>query len=154
MHTHLGTCADQQGTDIERGPTLVGRNETLVEAHHLIDHLVELVSRQFGHEDAAAGTLQACGILVAAEHTHLAVRTTVCLETLESLLAVVQARGSHVHGYRFLATYLNLAPCAIAVVASHVIVGFAVAKTKVGPIQFFHDKYVFVSYSQCKVTFF
>ena len=139
MHTHLSTGTYHEGTDVEACTALVGRDETLVEAHHTVHHLVELLSGEFGHQYATACALQTGSILVGAEHTHLAIGTTVGLQALESLLAIVQTGGRHVHGDGLLATVLYLAPSAVAIVATHVVIRFHVAKRKATPIYFVHS---------------
>ena len=96
MNTHLGTGTDEQRTDIQGGTALVGGNPLLVQAYHLLHHLREELGADLRHHDATAGALQTGCILVDTEDAHLAVRTTVGLQTFECLLTVVQTGGCHV----------------------------------------------------------
>ena len=134
MHAHLCAGADEQRADIERGPALVGGNPLLVQAHHLLHHLGEQLGRHLGHHDAPAGTLQASGILVDTEDAHLAIGAAICFQALESLLAVVQTGGCHVQFQILVGADFNLAPFAVAIIATHVVVGLHVAKRQVGPV--------------------
>src|SRR5574344_1944054 len=55
--------SDEQRTDVKCCTSLIWRDETLIQAHHLIDHLVEFLGRQFWHQNATASALQTCCIL-------------------------------------------------------------------------------------------
>ena len=138
MHAHLGSRTDKQRTDVQRGPALVWRDKTLVEPYHLLDHFFKTFRRQFGHQYAAARALQTLGILVHAEHAHLAVRTTVSLQPLESFLPVVQASSRHVDIEGLLRTNFNLSPLSVTIIATYVIVCLHIAERQVRPIDFFH----------------
>ena len=98
MYTHLSTRTDEQWTDVQCGAALIGRDKAFVQANHLLHHLDETFGGNLGHQDATAGTLQAGGVLVSTEHTHLAVRASVGLQSLECFLPVVQTGGRHVQG--------------------------------------------------------
>src|SRR5574344_1022157 len=62
MHSNLGAGADKQRTNVESRTAFIGRNETFVEFNNLFNHIDEEVCRNFRHDDAARGTLQACCI--------------------------------------------------------------------------------------------
>ena len=97
LHTHGDTGTDEQRTEVQACTSAVRRNETLVELDDLLAHLHKLLGGEFGHHDAAASALQTLGVGLGTEDTDLAILATVALQSLESLLAVVQARCSHVH---------------------------------------------------------
>ena len=97
MHTYLRRHSNQQRTYIKSGTALISRDIILVEADNLGHHFLKQFSRHFRHKYAAASALQTRGVLVHAEHTHLAVRTAVGLQPLKSFLTVMQACGRHVH---------------------------------------------------------
>ena len=145
MNANLCARADQQRTDIECCSALVRWDESFVEAHHLIDHLVELLGGKLGHQDAAASALQSGCILVRTEHAHLTIRTTISLQSLESLLPVMQTGRSHVQGNGLLAANFYLTPCAITIVAAHIVVSLHVTKREVTPIDFFHKPFKLTS---------
>ena len=128
MNTNLSAGTDEQRTDVERGAALVGRNPLLVETYHLLHHLREQLGAYLGHHDAATGRLQTGCILVDAENTHLAVRAAIGLQTLECLLAIVQAGGCHVQFQILVGTNLNFSPLTVAIVATYIVVGLHVAK--------------------------
>ena len=129
MHTYLSTRSDEQRTHIECGATLVWRYEALVEADHFLHHLLETLDGQLGHEYAVACALQTFSILVHTEHAHFAIRATIRLQALESLLSVVETCGSHVKRYGLFRTHFDFSPSAVTVVATHVVVGLVVSKT-------------------------
>ena len=128
MNAYLCACTYEQWAHVEGCSALIGRNEALVEAHHLLYHFDELLGGKFGHEDSAAGALQAGCILVGTEHTYLAVGTAICLESLEGFLTVVKACGCHVQGDSLLAAHLYFAPRTVAVVATHVVISLHVTE--------------------------
>ena len=138
MYAHLCACADEERTDVECSTCLVWWDETLVQTHHLVHHLVELLSGEFRHEDATASALQTGCILVRTEHTHLAIWAAVCLQSLECLLAIVQTSGCHVEWYSLFGANLDFAPFAVTVVTAYIVISLAVAETEVRPIHLFH----------------
>ena len=138
MNADLSARANQQRTDIERCSALIRWDEALIEAHHLVHHLVELFRRKFGHQDASASALQAGCVLVRTEHAHLSIRAAVSLQSLESLLPIMQTSSCHVQRNGLLAANLYLTPCAITIVAAHIVVCLHVTKREVTPIDFFH----------------
>ena len=134
MNTHLSAGTDEQRTDVECCTTLVGGNPLLVQAYHLLHHLREEFCAYLRHHDATAGALQAGCILIDTEDAHLAVRTTVGLQSLECLLAIVQAGGCHVQVQILVGADLDLAPFTIAIVTTYIVVGLHVAERQTTPI--------------------
>ena len=128
MHTHLRTCTDEQRTDIERSTTLVGRNPLLVEADHLLHHLLEQLCWHLWHQDTTACALQAGSVLVHTEHAHLAVWATISLQTLECFLTIVQTGCSHVQFQILIRANFYFAPFAVAIVTANIVVSLAIAK--------------------------
>ena len=132
--THGDAGTDEQGTQVEAGAGAIGRNEALIELDDLLAHLDELLGRQFGHHDAAAGALQTLGVGFGTEDADFAVFATVGFQSLESFLTIVEAGGSHVNVDVLGTGDLNLTPLAVAEVATHIVVGFDVTEGKVLPI--------------------
>ncbi len=130
MHTHLCARSNEQRADVKRRTSLIWRNETLIQAHHLINHLVEFLGRQFRHQNATASALQTCCILIAAEHSHLAVRTAVSLQSFKSLLSVMQTSGSHVKWNCLFGANFYFAPFAVTEVTAYIVIGLVIAKAK------------------------
>ena len=128
MHTHLSAGTDEQRTDIERSTALIGGNPLLVETNDLLHHLCEELGADLRHHDATAGALQTGCILVDTEDAHLAVRTTIGFQALESLLAIVQTGGGHVQVQILIGANFDLAPFTITVVTTYVVVGLHVAE--------------------------
>ena len=128
MYAHLCADADEERTDVEGGTRLVWRDESLVEAYHLVNHFIELLGGELWHEDATAGGLQTGCIFVAAEHAHLTVRTAVGFQSLEGFLSIVQTSGCHVHGDCLFGANFYFAPLAVTVVTAYIVVGLAIAK--------------------------
>ena len=134
FHAHGDAGADEQRTQVEAGAGAVGRDEALVHLDDELAHFDEALGGQFGHHNAAAGALQASGVLVGTEQADLAVLATVGFQTLEGLLTVVKARSGHMDVDAFLGGDFNLAPFAVAIPAAYVIIRFQVTKRKVLPI--------------------
>ena len=134
MYAHLCAGADEQRTEVERGAALIGRDEALVQADDLLGHGAEELRRHFGHHDAAAGLLQAFGVVVDAEQANLAVRAAEGFLALEGLLTVVEAGGGHVDIEYFGGGYFYFAPFSVAISTAHVIVCGHVAEGQVGPV--------------------
>ena len=128
MYAHLRARAYEQGTDVKGCAAFVGRDKTFVEFHNLFHHPAEQIRGNFGHQYAPAGALQAFGIVFHTEDAYFAVGTAECLLPFECFLPVVQAGGRHVNVYRFGGADFYFAPLAVAVVATHVIVGGHVAE--------------------------
>lgn len=131
FHAYLCAGTHQQRTDVERRAALVGRDEAFVQLHDLEHSLTETFGREFGHQDAAAGGLQAGGVLLQAEDAHLAVLALEGLQALEGFLSVVQTGSCHVHGDGFLAAYFQLAPLTVTMVNSHVVVCLHVSEGQI-----------------------
>ncbi len=134
MNANLRADADEQRADIQRSTTLISRYPLLIEAHHLLHHFLKHLCRHLWHHDAVAGTLQACGVVFHTEDTHLAVGTTVSLQSFKGLLTIVKAGGSHVHVDVFVGTHLNLAPFAVTIITPHIVVGLTVTEGQILPI--------------------
>ena len=150
MYAHLSRRADEQRTDIQRGAALVGRDEALVQANHLLNHLHEHLSGNLGHHETTAGGLQAGGILLSTEYADLAVGAAIGLEAFEGFLTVVQTGGSHTEVDGLFGGDFYLTPLAVVVVATNVIVGRHEAEGQITPINFFHFCLCLV-YSAAKV---
>ena len=134
VYAHLSACADKERTDVESGSALVGRNVLLVQTHHLLYHLLKQLCGYLRHEDAATSALQTCCVLVHAEHAHLAVGTTVSFQTFKGLLSVVETGSCHVEFDVFVGANLYFAPFAVAIAATHIVVGRHVAERQIRPI--------------------
>ena len=109
------------------------------EAHYFLYHLNEKVGGKLRHDDTTAGALQTCCVLLGAEYAYLAVRATVCFQTLEGLLTIVQAGRCHVDVDILIGRNLNLSPLSVVIVATNIVVCGHVAKGKAAPIQIFHN---------------
>ena len=83
--------SDHERTDVERGASAVGRDETLVEFNDLADHFAEELFGHRLHLDALCGADKALGVFIHAEYADFAVDTAESLKALEGLLAVVEA---------------------------------------------------------------
>ena len=138
MYTYLSAGADEQRTDIERSTAFVGRNEALIELHHLLHHFLKLIGGQFRHQNAAASALKALRIVLHTEHADFSVRTTECLESFKGLLAIVEASGRHMDVDGVFRRHFNFAPLAVAIVTAHVVVGGQIAELQVGPVNILH----------------
>ena len=92
-----------------------------------LDLLKEL-GRYLRHHDASTGRLQALGVILDTEDAHLTIRTTIGLQSLESLLSVMQTGCSHVQFQILVGAYLDFAPLTVLVVTTYVVVCWHVAK--------------------------
>ena len=133
FYAHLRTASDEQRTQVECGSALVRRNELLVQLHDFLHHLEEQVGGHLGHHHAACRRLQSLRILLGTKHAHLAVGTAERLQSLESLLTIVQAGCGHVDTQIFAGANFNFAPLSVAMVAADVVVGWHVAKWEFFP---------------------
>ena len=143
MNTHLCAGTDEERTDIECSTTLIGRNPLLVESNHLLYHFLKHLSRYFRHHNATACTLQASSILIHTEYAHLAVRTAISLQAFECFLSIVKAGSSHVQFEILIRANFYFAPFSVAIVAANIVIGLAIAKRQIRPIQVFHNIYFF-----------
>ena len=125
-NAQLRAGADQQRTQVERRTRTIGRHKIHIQLDHLATRLDEEFEGRNRHTEILGRALQTLAILVDAEHTHLAVDTAIGLQTLESLLRIVQARCGNVHRNVLAIAHLDLAPSAIAVNCANVVVGFGV----------------------------
>ena len=151
MHTHLCACSYKQRPYIKCRTALIRRYESLVKSHHFLHHLDKELCRHLRHKNAAACTLQPGCILVGPEHPYFPIRTSVSFQPFESLLSIMKACCRHVEWYSLLAANLNLSPFSVAEIATYVIISFAIAKSKIGPIQIFsHIIHIYQLYD--KVT--
>ena len=139
VNAYLGSGTDEQRADVERGAAFVRRNEILVEFHNLLHHLLEAFRREFGHQYAPAGRLQAFGVVLHAESADFAVGTAEGFQALEGFLAIVEGGGCHVDIDGFGGGYFNFSPFAVTVVATNVVVCLDVAKLQVGPVDILHN---------------
>ena len=139
MYANLCAGTNKERTDVEGSAALVCGDILLVETHHLGDHLLEKGGGNLGHHNTAAGALQACGILIHAEHTHLAVGAAVGLETFKGFLAIVQTGGCHGEVDGFFGAGFYFAPFAVAVITPHVVISSHIAELEVFPINSFHN---------------
>ena len=128
MNTYLSTGTDEQRTDIKRGTTLVGGDPLLVQTNHFLDHLTEQLCAHLGHHNAAASALQAGCVLFHTEHAHLTVWAAIGLQSLESLLTVVQTGGCHVQVQILIGANFDFTPFSLAIVTTYVVVGLHVAE--------------------------
>ena len=138
MHAHLSGNTDEERTHIERGTTLVGRDVVLIQEDHLLHHLYKHLCRHLGHLDTVTSGLQACSILVRTEEAHVSVGTAIGLQTLESLLSVVQTGGRHMHVDILVGADFYLAPLAVVIIATHIVVGWHIAKRQTCPVNVLH----------------
>ena len=138
MYAYLCTGTDEQRTDVKCGTALVGGNPFLIETHHLLHHFTENFRGELRHQDAAAGALQAGGVLLHAEDAHLAVRTAVSLQSFESLLSIVQAGSCHVKFQILIGADFYLAPFSIAIIASHIVIRLTITERQTCPIDILH----------------
>ncbi len=140
-YADLGGCADLERTDVERGSRAVRRDEALVELDHHADHFLEFLYGQLLHADALRAAAEALGVLVHAEHAHLAVFSAECLESLERLLAVVQTGCRYVKGNVFILCGDDFAPFAVLELTADVPVGLYISEGEFAPFDFglFHD---------------
>ena len=137
-NAHLCAGTDEQRTDVKCCTTLVGRDETLIEFHHAAHHFHKLLGREFGHQNAAASALHAFGIVGESECADFTIGATEGFLSFEGLLSVVQTGGGHVQVDGFGRRHFNFAPFAVAIVATHVVVGGHVAEGQIGPVDIFH----------------
>ena len=96
FHTHAGTRANEQRTQIQRSASLVWRDEIGIQADNFLNGFLELVHRELSHHDATARALQTFAVLVHAEDAHLAVLATESFQTFECFLTIMQAGSGHV----------------------------------------------------------
>ena len=129
MNAHLWTDTDEQRTQIKRCTTLICRDMLLVETHHLACHFHKQFGGHLRHQRGIGRPLQACSILFNAEEAHLPIGTTIGFQTLKSLLSVVKCSCCHVQFNIFVGANLNLSPFSIAIIATHVVARWAIAKS-------------------------
>ena len=136
----LGRDAYLERTDVERRSRLVGRDEAFVELDDHADHLAELLYGHGLHRDALGAADEALGVLLHAEHAHLAVGAAEGLQALERFLAVVQTACRDVQGNVFGVADHDVAPFAVFVRAAHVIVCLDISERQFVPfkIRCFH----------------
>ena len=144
--THGDARTNQKRTEVEAGTSTVRRNETLIHLDNLDAHLLEALGAQFGHHDAAASALQAGSVLFQTEDANLAIFAAEGLQTLESLLAIVQAGCSHVDVDGLFGRNFNFTPLTVAVPAADIIIGFHITERKVLPINI----HVFINFRVIK----
>ena len=130
MYTYLSRCADEQRTDVERSSTLVCRDVFLIEAHYLLNHFHKQLCRQLGHHDAPTCRLQTCSVVLYSEHTHFAVGTAISLQSLKSLLTIMQTGGCHVQFQILVGAYFYFAPLTVAIAATYIVIGRHITERK------------------------
>ena len=138
LNTHLCACTNQQGAQVERCTSAIGRNVLSVSLNSLSTHLLEEFEAGHLHTQVLARALHTLSVLLQAEEAHFAVNATESLHTLENLLTIVEAGSCHMDRKVLAVAYLNLAPRAIFPYAAGVVVGFNIAKTKLLPFNVFH----------------
>ena len=143
LHAQTHLRPDQQRAQVERCPRLVGGNIFDVALDDLIAGLREHLDRRHGQAELAGRRLHAARIGVHTEYTHLAVHTAECLQALEGLQAVMEARRRHVHLDILVLGDLHVAPLAILVVVARVDVGLHVVEAQRLPINRFHNILIF-----------
>ena len=134
MHTNLWSYTNEKRTDIECCATFVGRNPFLIKANNLLYHFLEHFCRNLWHHNTITCALKTFCIILHSEYTNLTIRTTISLQTFESLLTIMQTGSSHVHVNVFVGAYLYLAPFSVTIVAADIVICSSVAKRKTTPV--------------------
>ena len=134
MNANLSTRTDEQRTDIERSTTLVGRYPLLIQTYHFLHHLCEEFCAHLWHHDTTAGALQTCCVLFYTEDAHLPVWAAIGLQSLECLLAIVQAGSCHVQFQILVGADFYLAPFAVTIVTAYIVGGLHVTERQISPI--------------------
>ena len=143
MHTHLSGDAHKQRTQIQRGTALIRRNVVLIQQNHLLHHLNEHICRHLGHLNATRRRLHACSVLFWAEESHVAIGTTVGLQSLKRLLSIVQTGSCHVHFNVLVGANFYFAPFTVVVVTAYVVVGWHISKRQTCPVNVLHHIEIF-----------
>ena len=88
--------AVQERTDVQRGAGIRG-DPALVNLHQRLDGLHKVLHGDIGHTHTVSGVIAALGVAVRAEELNLAFCGTICLQTFEDLLGVVEHYRSRIH---------------------------------------------------------
>ena len=92
--THIGS--DHEGADIQGSAIGVG-HPVLIHLYQRLDGLHKVLHGDIGHTHTVSGVIAALGVAVRAEELNLAFCGTICLQTFEDLLGVVEHYRSRIH---------------------------------------------------------
>lgn len=89
MYTEHGVCRENERTNIE-GSTLIGGNPVLVNGNDGLDGLKNICGIETRYAETVTGIVHTFDIFVGTEKLNTAVLATICLQTLEQLLCIVE----------------------------------------------------------------
>ena len=138
FYTQPGCRTEHHRTQIQRRSRTIRRNETFVELDDLDAGLNDHLLRGNRQTKPLCRRLHATGILLDTEKTHLAIRSAESLQTFEKLNTVMQTRCRHVHLNILVLRYDHLAPLAVRIGETNVVIRLAIVETERTPIRIFH----------------
>jgi hypothetical protein len=138
---------DQERADVERGAASVRRDEALVDPHEFAYRVDKRLRRELRHHQALGRLLHALAVFIGTERDGAAVFRLEHFESLEALLAVVQARRGDAERDCVLFDNFAVVPLTVAELVTQVAVRFHICERQFAPIQIYsvhgipHDKY-------------
>ena len=126
---------DHERANVERGPRAERRHPRGVGLDDLLDGLDKTLLREGGHDQALGGIGHTLGVHVRAETDDGTVGGGVGLKALKDLLAVMEDAGALGQRDAVVGGKAALVPRAVLVVGHVAVIGLAIAKVEVAPVQ-------------------
>ena len=101
LYAHLSTRSEKHRTNVQRSTCTIRRNKTLIGLNHLLDHVNKHIQRRYRHPQIVSRRGQTFAILIRTEDADLTIHTAESLQTLKSVLTIMQCRSSHVQTDHF-----------------------------------------------------
>ena len=89
MYTYLGTCSDQQRTDVKRSTSFIRRDKTFIQFYDFQDCFFKPFCRKFCHQDSLASRLQTGSVFFQTENTYFTIFSTECFQSFKSFLTIM-----------------------------------------------------------------
>ena len=140
-NANLGTCADEQRTDVHGSAGAVRWHVFDIGLDHLLGGLDEHLYGHRRHYGALCGAHHAARVLLRTEQHDLAILLAERLHSLEALLPVVKAACANVHRDGGILHELALTPLAVLPDVADVAVYVSETETETLPINVWHGFY-------------
>ena len=89
MYTYLGTCSDQQRTNVKRSTGFIRRDKTFIQFYDFQNCFFKPFCRKFCHQNSLASRLQTGCVFFQTENTYFTILSTECFQPFKGFLTIV-----------------------------------------------------------------
>ena len=134
LNTDNGVVTEHVRADVESCSGTIRRYPVSIRCNNFLNSLQETLNREYRHLQTLTGISHTLCVQVRTESNNLAILSSVCLQTFETGLRVLQNTSTFVHGYGMILGQGTIIPLTIFIHGDVAIIGFHITKADIAPV--------------------